>query len=175
MAEDNNKVQSNLVSTSSLAGTIGLTSTILSNTTRLKLKDLGVDTDDIKTEEEGQAALKEAEELLESEKAEAERVEKQKKADENLHYRLRKLAREIGIPLNEYESVSKMIEKMTRKVKELRADSQDDSVNLRVNKQKNEYQDILNRYLQSQKQEQMLDDNLKTIAYYNKLYQQMNF
>ena len=57
MAEENKTLQSNLVSTSALSGMISLNSTILSNRTRIKLKNLGIDTKDLKTEEEGQSAI----------------------------------------------------------------------------------------------------------------------
>ncbi len=172
MVEENKTLQSNLVTTSALSGMISLNSTILSNSTRIKLKNLGINTKDIKTEEEGQAAIQEAEELIAENKKKAEIEEKQRKAEEDIHYRLRKLAREMGYPLNEYEPVSKMLEKMTRKIKELRNEQQNETAILKFQKHNSEYQDILSRYLKSQQAQQKLDDNLNTMAYYNKLYQE---
>src|SRR5574344_2136376 len=110
MSDEKNTVTSNLISTSSLNGEVSLASTILSNMTKLKLKDLGIDTTDIKTEEDGQTVLLEAQKDIEEQNKKIEQEQKQKKADEDLHYRLRQLAKEMGIQLEEYRPVSEIIQ-----------------------------------------------------------------
>lgn len=169
MEKETSKLNNNYVAATS-SGYVSLSSQVLTAATRQKLVDLGVDTKYIKTEDDGQAALDEAEAQVLANKKEQENLENTKK-ENDLHYRLRLLAREVGVTINEYEPLSKMIERTRVKFKEMFEDKEFEAGNLKSNEYKQEYFDILNRYLKAQNDKRQLDESMNTLAYYNKLYQ----
>lgn len=143
----------------------------LTDATKKKLELYGVDTSKIKTEDEGQKELTRVEKEIEKE--DNSKKNSEQKNSMNLTYTVKQLAKQIGTNVETYDSTEKILSKTYKKISELK-DSDDKNLDrTKLKTYEENYQLILQKYLTTKRKQDELNDSMNSLAYYNKIFQNM--
>lgn len=108
----------------------------LSDSTKKKLKALGIDVSGVSSESEAKKIIAE-EEAKKSEKADGTSKDKSKTQEESLYIRIKNLARKLGINVSENENISNIFGKIEDK---LEAIEKNNSNNSNINVLRSEFE-----------------------------------
>lgn len=154
----------------------------ISEETRKKLEALGIDTSNIKTEAEAKAKIEEAQMMAQSTQLQ-QQVQGNNRAEQNstsqqqgnsslesIKEDAKTLAAQMGISVNQNESISDYLNKILHKINESNSISGIEKNNNNYNQDYlNQYNNIYKRYQEIQSVQSMLTGSLDQLAMYNKI------
>ena len=167
-------------SVNSASGTSSLSSsTALTETTKKKLEELGIDTSKIKTEAEGQQKLKEAQAAQGSQSAQTAQGQQQQNGAssqiDTIKIKAIELASQLGISASDKDKIEDILSTISTKLLEMTVQAGKDPQKLKELKQyESQFEIIAGEYLNLQVQKQasqgQLTGSLDNLAMYNKLF-----
>lgn len=142
----------------------------LTNATKVKLEALGINTTNIKTEIQGQAALRTAEEKRKA--LQKLKTESANRSQEVIKTEAKSLAAQVGASVSDDDSVSDILIKVASKVNDLKASAGDDSTKqAEADQDQAKYEALANEYSSVQAAQSKLSGSMDGLAQLNKIYQ----
>lgn len=146
-------------------------STKLTDATKAQLEALGIDTTNITTEADGQAALKAAE----ANKETAKMSQASNPSEDSIKTDAKSLASELGVSISDDDTTDDILDKISSAISQLREAAGDDQTKLaEVEKYQDEYDTISGDYTNMQTSQAQLTNSMSGLASYNKIYQNLS-
>lgn len=156
----------NAVNSTSAASSASSTSNKLTAATKAQLEALGVDTTYIKTESDGQIALKQAQ-ASQTQKAQANGGSSASK--ESIKAQIQSLASQVGVSVSQTDKPEDILTKISEKISSLRAEAGNDQSKLaQIEQYQQQYESLSGQMLSMQTSQAQLAASMSGLANYNK-------
>lgn len=157
-------------STSSIGASSSTNTQKLTAATKVQLEALGVDTTNITTETQGQAALKAAQANQEAHHA-SKGAHKGNSSMDSIKAEATSLASQVGVSVSNTDKVDDILSNISAKISEMQAGAGDDKAKLaQVQQYETQLEAISAEFSKMQSSQQQLSSSMSSMASSNKLY-----